>query len=275
VSEHDSFHRTYGLPNYKESIKEASPDEVIQNPALLDYVCSAAIKFLTVLQETLDSNEAFSDTFLERTNQGCLVFIRQHLEQQVPFSRFNEDASYPHVELYLPKLGENPPIDNIIMQCGSDLVEAFIGTNKLDPLNNPHLQGGDYLPQVKELPRPALALNEGPIYVRVMETLSEASKESFLMEGPHTVLKLVEDYICKHAKGRYRMDFSCWLRNHRLGEGAYVLQVSDTDSQNYMSPLIIVNLLENHLGFHRVGEPVAVSGKLVWMFERAKPFKLR
>jgi hypothetical protein len=196
-------------------------------------------------------------------------------EQEVPFSRFKQDSTWPTLELYLPSSleGNGMGVETIVQRCGTDLLEAFTGLSPFDPLNS-KAEDRDFLPLVKDLPRPELALNQGPIYVRLIETLSDGNKGAFEVDGPPDVLELLRDYICKHARDRYNStSFYHWLRPHRLGEAVSVLRI--TDSQFSVSSLIIPCLLESNLGFKSVGDPVATNGKVIWLFRRDKPFKLR
>jgi hypothetical protein len=246
----------------------------VDDAALLDYVCTATLHLLDLLQVRLE-DERVSEPFIEGTmREGRMISILQHPNQTVPFTRLRNDAVFPSFELHLPRLLDKESAQAVPPECGLDLNDTLVHFNIKDPRSYPHRSEDDFLPDHRELPRPALAVNKGPIYVRIIEILSEPSS-GFVVEGPHPIIDTLQDYLFHHANHPSHHDFSLSLIKHRLGEGVYALRISNSSSQYFVSPLVIIALLENELGFQRVGDPVAVGGKLVWMFQRAKPFRLR
>lgn len=257
--------------NITETIREDISSDIVDDAALVDLVCSSTHNLFKELLRLLEADDDFSEIFLEKTkSSGRRISVQVHPVAEEPFCRINEDAVCPTLELYLPVVKRTADVANIPISCGQDLLAAFSGQNGRDPLEK---YSGDkaFLPRLKDLPRPALALSQGPIYIRIIETIIDGNKESFDIEGYPPVITLINQYIFKHSNHPYHMNLTIWSREHRLGKGVSVLRVMDSDTHFHTSPLVVVGLLEGSLGFTRVGEPVAVGTKLVWLFQREKP----
>jgi len=252
-----------------QSIRENTPHDLIDDGTLSDLVCSSTHHFLKELLRLLEDDDEFSENFLEKTKvNGRRISVNIHSISSIPFSRLKEDAVSPTLELFLPMIGRNTVIKEITSSCGKDLPSALRGLSELDPLKSWSTDKG-FLPRVKDLPRPGLALSRGPIFIRINESLD---KERFEIEGNPPVVELIQDYIFKHANNRYGMDFTLWSKSLRLGQGVSILQVANSNSHQCLSPMVVISLLEGSLGFTRIGEPVATASKLIWFFQREKPF---
>jgi hypothetical protein len=261
-----------------ELLREATPFGV-GNTYVVHYVCLCTSDFLARLRSTIENDDAFSEVFIEKTKKRnrLISVLPRNDGGKEPFTRLKADTAYPTLELYLPTPMEPSwaEISTISQTCGNDLEETFVGLSSFDPLKceQPLPDGGDFLPLVKDLPRPEIALNQGPIYFRIIESLPDGNKSAFDLEGPPDVVELMRDYLCKHAKGGNSTSFYHWLRPHRFGEDVCVLRI--TDNQCSLSALIITSLLECNLGFDQVGEPFSAGGKIIWLFRREKPFQRR
>jgi len=263
------LHLFRNIKSTTETIREGTPPDILGNKDLVVFVCDSTHNFFKELLHLLEENEEFSDVFLEKTERNRAISVRFHPIAENPFTRFNGDLADPILELHLPRVGKTTNTPTLTNSCGQDLIAAVTGTSTLDPINNyseEDLKG--FLPKLKDLPRPALALGQGPIYIRLKESIDG---EGYTVEGYPPVLELISEYIDKYtnrwANNRYQMALtSCsWS-----GKGGYLVVdgFGRSITQVRISPLVIVGLLEGNLGFTRVGEPVAVGSNLVWLFER-------
>jgi len=259
-----------------ETIREGDSWNKLEDEVLVDLVCSSTHNLLATLLQLLDDDESFGEAFIELTKpRGRTISICLHPTSAVPFTRVREDAVSPTLELYLPQLtGKELEIvlKDMPKSCGKDLTQVLKGLSEFDPLRSTEVVGGPLLPQVKDLPRPAMALSRGPLYIRIFEDMGASRSTGFRVEGYPPVVNLLQEYIWKHASNHYAMDFTCWARPHRLARDVKVLRISSSSSDHSMTALSIVGLLEGTLGFQRVGEPLALGTDLIWLFQRAEAF---
>jgi hypothetical protein len=119
------------------------------------------------------------------------------------------------------------------------------------------------LPLPSNLPRPSLLLSTPPLHVRLIENFSKNS-QSFRLEGFPPIIDLIESYLTKHATESYRLEL--YKTAVMWGENLSCLICQSSGA--YSSALVVSVLLENSLGFDRIGMPIAVGNEIVSLFRR-------
>ena len=252
------------------TIRDHIPEKNLDDTALIDFICTSTNNLLKEIIRLLNEDSQFQDIFLEKLkHNGRKMMIFVKTEIQDPFTRFKENAIVPTLELYIPIPKNGTDLNTVASLCGGELPSSIVGLSDLDPLkHNQRSDSEDYLPRVKDLPRPGFLCNQGPIYIRIIETIGE----SFNVEGNPAVVELIYEYILLHKTPGLRLT----LNRDDGGKSVSFLTVTNLQSfanRVCKSPLTVVNLLENSLGFTRIGEPLAVQKELVWLFQRPKPFR--
>jgi hypothetical protein len=257
------------------ALRDAIPASQVDDVTLVKSIGQLVTSFLQKLRLMLsDESSEFQELFLEKTeSRQRQIAIKVHplAKADSPFTRFTDKNA---LELYFPHSATALQSESLF---GDDLEESVKDISSLDP-RSPNYRGegavtasaADILPSAADLPRPEIVMNTGPIYLRITESRENYS-ELFQVEGYQPCVDLIYDYLGQYVKER-NSRMTMWRRSLRWGENLTVLHVSSENNSLVGSPLLIIKLVKQHLGFQQVGDVVAAGNKLVWHFEREKEF---